>query len=198
MLNRTLDTRSFLLIAWCGLAVCGFQSANAQTARPKSSDALQQLLLMPAPPPRTPVPDAPNVTPRSRQFYDKNSVPRDDAPTLDLVDYWEHWANAPDRDAPRPSAAAARRLLDACSAEPAKLQQLLPLLPQTAQTGELVKKLYDEGANNQLLEGSWHDDVHKWLLFHTAYFRDELATLARKARDKNGYVFNSESKGPTA
>ena len=192
---RQVFLRSVLFVTLCSLlCICfGLSPAYPQTSKPQNSEALQQLLSMPALPPRTSGKDDEAGRQRPQQFFDKNRKPPDHAPIGDLVDYWGRWAGASDRDAPTPSATVKARLLDACEADPEILQRLLPVLPQTNESAERVKKLYDAAQNHDELDSGWRDAVHKWLLYHSNLFLSDLVSLANKVKDKDGYVSNEEA-----
>src|SRR6185503_14004374 len=183
----------FTIRSLCSLCICFGLSPAQPQASTQNSEALQQLLSMPAPPPRTSKTDDEAGRQRPPLFFEKNRIPLDDAPIRDLVDYWVRWAGISDRDAQSPSSMVRLRLLDACEADPEILQQLLPLLPQTNESAERVKKLYDAAQSHNELGSGWKDAVHKWLLYHSSLFLSELVTLANKVKDKDGYVYNEEA-----
>ena len=182
------------IVCYCLGVSCLSAIAHAQTPRSQSSDVIRQLLSMPAPPPRSSATDAEAREKRPPQFYDKNNVPRDDAPTRDLVDYWGDWGSSSNSDMPMPSATTVRRLLEACAAEPAMLSKFLPLLPRTQASTEPVKRIYDEAHADEHLDKGWHEAVRKWLLFNSKYFLGDLLALASRAKDdESGYVHNEEA-----
>jgi hypothetical protein len=67
------------------------------------------------------------------------------------------------------------------------------LLPQDAATAERVKKLHDESLAANRFDEDWRKKVRDWLRFHTKYYLGELLSLARKAKDKDGYVDGEEA-----
>jgi hypothetical protein len=169
-------------------------TTKAQTASSDSSEAFRQLLFMPPPTPRMTEADRTDEAQEQRPpgFYADNNTPPDNAPTKDLTDYWERRAQSSSRNSPKPSDEVRRRLLTACEAEPKLLPQLLPLLPETEEAVERVKKLYDGAQGNAHYDDGWHKKVREWLKFHSTYFLSELISATRKVKDKDGYVDNEE------
>lgn len=176
---------------------CFGPTANSvgQTRRIDSPEVLKPLLAMPAPTPHqaaTPIPDEPAPTLRPADFYRKEKAPPDDAPSEDLVQYWNRWS---DNDTHFPSDAVRQRLLDACLSDPAMLSTLLEFLPEADATHTKVKELYDKEQADPRFEPAWREKVRKWLVFNSAYFLDELIALANRARDndKDGQVYKEDS-----
>jgi hypothetical protein len=179
----------FILSAGCLLA-----TAQQQTARTAMRGELRKLLSMPAQPwfvaDKSEKPE--EKPPRPPDFYDSRKTPPDDAPVVDLLDYWVIQARSSN---PQPSEATRQRLLAACEGEPERLPSLLKLLPQDAAAAERVKKLYDEAAPSDRFDEDWRKSVRNWLRFNSKYFFDELLAMARKAKDQNQYgsVANEEA-----
>lgn len=169
---------------------------DAGTARrTPTEDTFKQLLYMPAPTPRTAesIEEASIKNKRPAGFYDEDKAPADDAPEEDLIDYWERWANTPGGERRKPSDAVRERLLAASEAEPIRLSQLLPVLPDTLNAAERIKKLYTAAQGDSRFDEKWVKSVRKWLLFNSQYFVNELLAMAQKAKDKEGYVDNEEA-----
>jgi hypothetical protein len=190
-MRRSIFLALFILSAGCLLATA--QQQNSPTAL---RGELRRLLSMPAPTPRV-ADDAEKrnaMPPRPPDFFDSAKTPPDDAPIADLLDYWERpRLRRRDRHVLEPSDATRRRLLAACEGEPERLPLLLELLPQDAATAERVKKLHDESLASDRFDEDWRKKVRDWLRFNSKYFLGELLALARKAKDKDGYVDGEEA-----
>src|SRR5262245_4555713 len=182
--------RSIFLTFFILCAGCLFASAQQQTSRSASSDAFRKLLSLPAPTPRV-ADEAEKQNakqPRLPEFYSNDKIPPDDAPIADLLDYWD--LQQVSGRGPQPSEATRQRLLAACENEPGKLPFFLKLLPQNAAATERVKLLFDEALAANRFDEDWRKRVRDWLRFNSKYFLSELLALARKAKDKEGYVDN--------
>jgi hypothetical protein len=186
-MRRSIFLALFFLSAGCLLA-----AAQQQNSPITLRGELRKLLSLPAPTPRVA-----NETekrnekpPRPPDFYDGAKTPPDDAPIEDLLDYWERHADTSD---PKPSETTRQRLLAACEGEPERLPRLLNLLPQDSAAAERVKKLYDEALASDHFDEDWRKKVRDWLRFNSKYFLGELLALARKAKDKDGYVDGEEA-----
>ncbi len=129
---KTMKAHRRLLTAFCVLcAALAAATVNGQTPRNNSNlDSFRQLLLMPAPTPRTPNAgsDQEVVSTRPPHFYRADQAPPDDAPLQDLLDFWLRWANSSERGKPEPSDVVRERLLAASESAPENLVQWLPLL----------------------------------------------------------------------
>jgi hypothetical protein len=189
-------TAFLIVIALC--TVCAPAALRAQGARAEWSEVFRQLLRNPAPPPNSTVrqDEEKLVTERKARtpdFFDAAHQPPDDAPDDDLFDYWWRYAASHGSGGPRPTDAVRQRLLAACEAEPERLQAFLSLMPDDEQSAERVKKLYDAAQDPERFDEYWRKNVRDWLKFNSKYFLDELNALARKARDKDGYVENEDA-----
>src|SRR5262245_5776764 len=186
-MRRLIFLTLFILSAGCLLA-----AAQQQNSPTTLRGELRKMLSLPAPTPR--VADEAEKRgekpPRPTEFYDKAKTPSDDAPVADLLDYWERHASFND---PKPSEATRQRLLAACKGEPERVSRLLNLLPQDSAAVERVKKLYDEALAMDRFDEDWRKSVRDWLRFNSKYFIGELLALARKAKDKEGYVDNEKA-----
>jgi hypothetical protein len=163
------------------------ESSPATTA---SDEAFRQLLNLPAPMPVSSESkeDEPSKKTRPEEFFEETKPPTDDAPTDDLLDYWERWSSSTRRKAGPPTDAVRRRLIAACEAEPERLPRLVSLLPDAPETAERVKKLYDAAQGSEKFDESWRMSVRRWLEFNSNYFESELLGEARKVADKGGSV----------
>jgi hypothetical protein len=128
---------------------------------------------------------------RPPDFYAKE--PADSASIEDLLDYWMRQSGPLQRHSPKPTLAVRQRLLAAVKVEPERLARLLPFLPETEATAARVKKLYVDAQNDAELDDEWRKSVRQWLQFKSKYFLNDLLALARKVKDKEGYVTNEEA-----
>lgn len=178
-----------------GLFCCGpALNSAAQTRKIDSPEVLKQLLALPAPTPRhgaTPAPPQVAETPRPDDFYNRDKTPPDDAPIADLVDYWSRWADG-ERE---PTEAVSKRLLEACIADPKLLPTFLELLPDDDSTPTKVKNVFDKAQADPQHDQDWREKIRKWLVFNSTYFLEELAGMARKAKDnqRDGHVDKEEA-----
>jgi len=170
----------------CPSGVC------AQAPGP-SSEIVRLLLSAPAPTPRTAETSAETKKPRPSNFFDKNTVPADDAPLEDLVEYWTRWAhNTVNKHFP--SVTVRQRLLDGSVDDLQRLFALLPLFTSSEDEVEKIKQAFDQSENNPQLE-SQRQQIKNWLVFNSKYFIGELLSLANKVKDKKdeGYVENESA-----
>lgn len=182
-------------LAQPGVSGAGSHVQDKAPSGRTADEVFRQLLYMPAPTPRAAQTEGaePAEEARPANFYAQNQAPPDDAPTKDLVDYWERWAGSSGRERPKPSEAVRRRLLAACEAGPESLPRLIALLPDAPETAERVKKLYDAAQGDERFDEGWRKAVREWLQFNSAYFLSDLLSAARKAGDKAGYVDKEEA-----
>lgn len=171
----------FLVISLC---CCGpIATAHAQTPKRDSSEALRQLLNLPAPRPRNneqrPVSEYP-VT-----FFDLNNPPPDDAPLPDLVTYWSRWSHRQDLGL---SDTVRQRLLEFCLDEPRLFDNLVNLLPQTKAAATKIKEVYDKAE----LTDRDRENMKSWLVFNSDFFLDELLAHVQNVKEdeKNGEIEN--------
>ena len=100
----------------------------------------------------------------------EDKPPDDDAPIMELVDYWSsHSRN--DKSAPKLSDKVRQRLLEACEDNPELLASLINYLPENADTHDRLYKLLNEETEG---ENTWKPGLRMWLQRNSAYFRDEL------------------------
>jgi hypothetical protein len=154
---------------------------------------LPALLSLPAPPPPNPF-YRPTSTERDESFYDKKTPPADDAPIGDLLDYWKHQNQFDPKYTyrPKPSEKSVERLMAEVEKKPETLAELVDTLPETPETSEFVKRLYDEESNNRKFDASWRTGIKKWLTYHTNYFTNDLYQIANQAADTKEYVTNQD------
>jgi hypothetical protein len=166
---------------------CFLPSTEAQ------SNVLPSLLNLPAPPPPNPF-YRPTSNERDENFLDKKNPPSDNAPIGDLLDYWKHQSQF-DRKytfAPKPSEKAIERLMAEVEKKPEMLEELVDVFPESRETAEFVKRLYDEESTNRKFEGSWRTEVKKWLTYHSNFFSNELYQVANQAAETKEYVTNQD------
>jgi hypothetical protein len=192
MVKRLAPICFILLFAAAATAQVGVSSRthDAPESSAASDEVFRQLLYLPAPMPGASESkeEEPSEKTRPPEFFDETKPPPDDAPTDDLLDYWERWSSSTRHRAGPPTDAVRRRLLAACEAGPERLPRLISLLPDAPETAERVKKLYDAAQGSEKLDDAWRMRVREWLEFNSVYFVSELLGDARKAHDKSGYV----------
>ncbi|HVE58709.1 MAG TPA: hypothetical protein VNB22_17885 [Pyrinomonadaceae bacterium] len=154
---------------------------------------LPGLLSMPAPPPPNPF-YRPTLTERDENFFDKKNPPSDDAPIQDLLDYWKHQNEFDPKFTytVKPSGKSLERLMDEVEKKPELLEELIDVFPETKDSAEFIKRLYDEESSKRDLESSWRTEVKKWLTYHSNYFSSELYEAANQAADTKEYVTNQD------
>src|SRR5262245_3911687 len=187
-MRRLIFLTLFILSSGCLLA-----AAQQQNSPTTLRGELRKLLSLPAPTPRLADEAEKRGEKPSRppEFYDSAKTPPDDAPIADLLDYWELPRLRP--SSPQPSEATRQRLLAASEGEQERMPSLLNLLPQDADEAERVKHLYDEAMSSDRFDEDWRKSVRDWLRYNSKYFIGELLALARKAKDKDGYVDNEKA-----
>lgn len=185
-------TRFFTAIALCGglLAVGLFMfmpSAEAQNT------PLPMLLAVPAPPPPNPV-WRPEITTRDENFYDKKNPPSDNASTSDLLDYWKTQNQFDPKYVytAEPSPKTVERLMSEIEKKPEMLPDLVNNFPESRETAEFVKKIYDDADSNGKFDPQWRVAVKRWLTYHSNYYSDDLYETASAATDSGGYVTNQD------
>ena len=162
-------------------------STEAQT------DVLPSLLALPAPPPPNPF-YKPASNERDENFLDKKNPPPDSAPIGDLLEYWKHQNQFDSKYTytPKASEKTLERLIAEVEKKPELLEELLDVFPETAESAEFVKRLYDEEKNNRKFEETWHREVKKWLTYHSNYFSNELYQIANQSAETREYVTNQD------
>lgn len=175
-----------------------FVASQISEAQPRQKDVALALLELPAPPPFNPQVEN-NFKRRGDGFYSRSRTPADDAPTADLLDYWQkiNGVNRGYKYVPVMTDRVAERLLAEIEKEPALAYELLNSLAGKPETASAVKKLYDK----QIAESDGGEDsdearpsaaLKKWLTYNTDYFSDELLREARKSSETDEYVTGQE------
>ena len=159
---------------------------HAQTPKKDSSEALRQLLNLPAPRPRNPEQDAVPEYPLS--FFDKDHPPPDDAPVKDLVTYWTRWSHRPDLGL---SDTARQRLLELCLEEPRLFVHLINLVPRTKASATKIKEVYDKVDLTEMQRTY----IKNWLVFNSDFFLDELLAHVKNVKEdeKNATIENVQA-----
>src|SRR5687767_9422874 len=105
--------RLLQILAVATLTCCWLTSTSAQTPGADPGGVWNQLLLMPAPTPRTAATptDEPPKEQRPPKFFAPDNPPPDDAPIEDVLEYWNRWADTISR--PEPSEVVKQRLFEA-------------------------------------------------------------------------------------
>jgi hypothetical protein len=154
---------------------------------------LENLLNLPAPPPPNPlVVNGRKIRPVD--FLNKNKPPADDAASEDLLAYWQNinQFNEKFTYTPDPSDITLKRLRGEIEKNPELLPSLLNALPNTSESVNFVKDLYDRETFEKKYERSWREAVKRWLTYHSNYFSDELARVAEQASDTGEYVTHQD------
>jgi len=154
-------------------------------------NVLPGLLNMPAPPPPNPF-FTPAHSERGEDFYNKEKPPAEDAPIEDLLDYWSSQSNSYRELGynPKPSPKTLDRISREIDKTPEKLPSFLNVLDESEETGDFVKRLYDDELGAKKFEKDWRDTVRRWLTYHTKHFSSELVGGAESATDSGEYVTN--------
>jgi len=133
--------------------------------------------------------DFEGVKGRPPEFYDVKNVPPDDASDDDLLSYWFHMVVDQTDEKPVPSPATSKRLLNLCENKDgclAYLQYMIPLLPDTPDTHERIKELYESELANPRFGEFWQTHIGEWLRHSTSVYVDKLVVSANKITDDSG------------
>ncbi len=162
-------------------------TANAE------KNLLENLLNLPAPPPSNPLVVNDRKI-RPADFLNKNKPPADDAAIEDLLAYWQNinQFNEKFTYTPEPSDRTLERLRGEIEKNPELLPSLLGTLPETSESANFVKDLYDREMSEKKYERSWRETVKRWLTYHSNYFSDELARVAEQVGDTGEYVTHQD------
>lgn len=189
-----------LFLTICASFTCCLLAATiavrAQVARSDSSEVLRQLLSMPAPTPRVKTEAAKlaeEETIRVQRLDALAQPPPETAPLEDLLGYWGRRISNVSRFGLQPSPKVRERVLDAFEAAPENLSHIMSLLPETEEAAERVKKIYDAAINTAQFDETWQENVRQWLKFNSTYFLSDLQALARKVKEKDGYIDNEDA-----
>lgn len=155
------------------------------------NNILLNLLSLPAPPPPNPSMQSRDRR-RPENFFNKSKPPGDDAPLEDFTAYWafQNQFDVKYTYAAKPSEEALKRLISEIEKNPEKLPQFINLLPETAESAEFVKRLYDQELANRSIGRDWRDSIKKWLTYHSTYFTGELVKASQQVGDADDYVTN--------
>jgi hypothetical protein len=185
-MKNLLISLSLLLVLISFGTLVFMDTAGAQ------NNLVGDLLNLPAPPPPNPLF---NVAGRARdeKFYDKKNPPGDNAPIEDLIEYWQTQStNYSDLGYNvEPSRETLERLIEAIEDKPELLGSLVNIFPESAETADFVKKIYDAGGTEGE-EGGLNETIANWLKFHSKYYADELLEESRQVGDADEYVTNQD------
>lgn len=166
---------------------------------PKSeaqTNVLYDLLSLPAPPP--PNPDfvfmSGNMSSRSKEFYDQENPPADDAPIEDLLAYWERQnsLNGVYNRTIEPSNKVLNRILGEIEKNPELIGNYLNVLSQKPSSVDFVKKMYNRSLNSESGNSYQSEQLKRWLTYNSDFFVDELSQGAGAVKDANDYVTNQD------
>lgn len=180
-------------IVLCVSLLAGLSFWLIETAAAKN-DAILTLLNLPAPPPVNPLVEMPSGR-RPPEFYDKTKPPADNAPIDELMDYWAKMSSGYQELGynPKPSPAAAGRMINELSADPERLVDYLNVLQNEPGAAALVRNRYRSILAGDLGDASGNRTVlRRWLTFNTPEFSADLERVARTVRDANEYVTSQE------
>ncbi|MGI8786215.1 MAG: HEAT repeat domain-containing protein [Pyrinomonadaceae bacterium] len=152
---------------------------------------LQNLLDLPAPPPPNPL----AINGRhnfSEDFFDKSKPPEDDAAIEDLLTYWQNQSESYAELGYniKPSEKTLQRIFGEIEQNPEKLASFLNVLPENSATADFVKRFYDQEIADQKFGDDWDAEVKGWLTYHSNYFTGDLAKVAERTGDADGYLTN--------
>ncbi|MBA3691914.1 MAG: HEAT repeat domain-containing protein [Acidobacteria bacterium] len=152
---------------------------------------LQDLLDLPAPPATLAEQE---IKEYPSAFYDKKNPPPDDAPIEDLLAYWatQNSLNTNLSYNIKPTETVARRILEACEANPEIINSYLKVLPPNAQLIDLVKKIYEDESLAKKNEAYWRNQLKEWLKFNSDVFSSALLKKAQQVKDDKEYITNQD------
>ena len=152
---------------------------------------LQDLLDLPAPPATLAEQEIKEYSPA---FYDKKNPPPDDAPIEDLLAYWatQNSLNTNLSYNIKPTETVARRILEACEANPKMINGYLKILPANAQLIDLVKRIYEDETLAKENEEYWRNQLKEWLKFNSNIYSPALLKKAQQVKDDKEYVTNQD------
>ena len=159
----------------------------------ETRNILPLLLDLPAPPPPNPF-FQPNSSIRDENFFDKGNPPKSDAPIDDLLEYWKRQNQLDPKYtyAPKPDEKSLERLMAEVEKKPETLAEMVNVFPDSSESAEFVKRLYDEENSQRKYEASWRSTVKSWLTYHSNYFSDELYQIAGQSAETEEYVTNQD------
>ena len=165
-----------------------------RVSQAQNNSVTADLLNLPAPPPPNPLNEK-AARGRKINFYDKNNVPKDDAPLEDLLDYWRFQSDSYNQTGynVQPSDKSLERILAAIEKNPENLAGYLNVLPDKSEAIELVKRIYDMERDSDDGENYRAEGIKEWLTNHSDYFSDDLLKDAQQIADTGEYVTNQEA-----
>lgn len=180
--------RSILLALFCFVF---FTNAHAQTVN--SNGLLKEILDLPAPPPVN-AEKVPKKRERPSEFYAAESIPPDDAPLEDLLDYWRMQNEVYDefRYNQTPSRESLKRILAAVEEDPPLLFGYLKLLPPEPDVAETVKRLYQAEIQKKTSGEGWTNLVRGWLRNNSDLFIGELTEAAKAIKVEGNNISGQE------
>ena len=161
---------------------------QAQTVK---RTVLQDLLDLPAPPISFAEKEVKEYPPA---FYDKKTPPPDDAPIEDLLAYWaaQNSLNTNLSYNIKPTETVARRILEACEADPEIINGYLKILPADEHLINLVKRIYEDESLAKVSEVYWRNQLKEWLKFNSNMYSSALLKKAQQVKDEREYVTNQD------
>lgn len=153
-------------------------------------DVIQQLLDLPAPPPKEP---ADEEEPPDLTSYDETHPPPDDAPIAVLDAYWRDSNLSGEKEMPDQ---IRLRFLTEAEKNPAELPSYLDadFIPDTPEVHARVKAMLDHPPSFTAITDSeeeaqgraeqWKTTVQEWLTLRSKYFLDDLAQAAQTVVEK--------------
>ena len=158
-----------------------------------AENPLLALLNLPAPPPPNPRISYAALSPPTS--YTKENPPPDEEPIESLLEFWKTQSQSYNelRYNPKPSEKVLARLIREIEKDPAKLGDLINVLPRNASTAKLVKEIYDKSASGSEAERAQRTKLKRWLKFNSQHFSSELAQEASRVADADDYVINHDS-----
>lgn len=166
-----------------------FAVAAAQTPR---VDLIKELLDLPAPAPTGVQGSSPDLLPLTYGPMPLDGPPSDDAPIVELIQFWGRVGRSAARlrYRPTPSARTVERLLDFSSDEqPSLLFGILNILPVEKEIVERVLEVREKVRQRSDLST---DAIDEWLTFNTDFAIEKLVEASQKVIDKDEYVTNQE------
>lgn len=182
------------LVTLAALLCCWSSATFAQAPAPDTAEVMQQLLALPAPTPRKAQSSdaAEPREPRPEKFFDRTNPPADDAPLVDVLEYWLRWTNS--TVGPVLSEVNKQRLLDACTQDIRMLTAYVSVFPAEESTAKRIKDVYDKALSEPSNDISL-DTVKNWLMFKSKFFVHELFARASRLKEDNktGSIDNQEA-----
>lgn len=156
-------------------------------------DPIAVLLTLPAPPPPNPLVTR-SFGERDPKFYDRNSPPKDNAATADILAYWAQLDGSDEvaNYMPEPSPRTVDRIKREIEKRPNLLTGYLNILKRDPDGAEFVKGIYDSEGTTGVFGKDDRRTIRHWLVYNSPYFSGELAKLAENVGDTTDYVSNQD------